>query len=164
MATFKMIEQFRLRVKVTQRDIYEGECRLARLCMEKVAVERALNDIDPKGDHKVHVDGGHVRFTLQGYRYSADTPRVPRRALIRFDAEEKAKRKADREGVEFHSKVVPHSYILICVKGPKIEKMSKFTQDRLAQIRVARRKREERTGVKDNNRYQLRKRVEGMAY
>jgi hypothetical protein len=155
----KTIEQFKLHVNVTSKDIHEGECRSPTRCMEKVAIERALRDIDSKGgDHRVRVDGGQIKFNLGGFKYSAITPKPAKSALIQFDREERAKNKAQKAGMAFVSKVKPHGYNLECTKGSKIILL---TPDRQKQINEARRRRIA-AGHPDKTRYTLHQRVIGM--
>jgi hypothetical protein len=54
-------------------------------CRWKVANHRALAALNLGLVTKVWVDAGHIRFTLDGWRYSADTPKAIKGDLIRLD-------------------------------------------------------------------------------
>lgn len=154
----KLIEQITIPVRVIQRDIKDGQCGLPGRCMEKVAIERALRDKDPKGgDHKVRIDAGICKFTLWGGRWRAITPKIAKNSLIQFDSEEKARRKARKTGEEFTSKVQPHAYRLTATKVGKTVPM---TKERMEQIYAARRKR--KYEGKPDKIYSLHKRVKGL--
>jgi hypothetical protein len=156
----KTIELLKLHVAVIHRDIKEGECRLPAKCMHKVATERALRDIDPKGgDHKVRIDAGIVKCNLDGHHWEAILPKVPKKAQIKFDHEEKARKRAIKRGEQFHSKVQPHKFVLELIKGSKI---IAFTAERMKQIYDAR-ERQKREGRLPPRDYNLRKRVAGLA-
>jgi hypothetical protein len=155
----KTVETMSFMVEVIVRDIEEGKCRLIGLCMEKVAIERALRKLDLKGgDHKVRIDGGDLRYTYRGYRYHGHVPKVAKRALIQFDKEHKARARAERLGLPFKSKVQPHKYRVETIRGSKVEK---FTRERMDQINAARERRKAE-GRPDKKRYDLRYRVEGL--
>jgi hypothetical protein len=156
----KTIETLALKVNVILRDINEGECGLPGKCMEKIAIERALRNIDPKGgDHKVRIDAGIIKFNLAGHRWTATTPKRPKRALLQFDKEEKARKRAEKLGEKFVSKVQPHTWTLEATKGSKI---LAFTAERQKQVNEARRRRAEE-GRPDRTSYDLHKRVVGLA-
>jgi len=155
----KLAETIRFRVTVTERDIREGECGLANRCMEKVAIERSLRDMDPKsGDHRTRVDAGHIRFNFFGYKFEADTPKIAKSSLIQFDKEEKARGRAERDGIEFISKVRPHSYMVEATRLYKLKKISPERQEEITRARQAR----AAAGFKPK-RYTLHKRVVGFA-
>jgi len=147
--TTKKIETFRFRVNVNQSDIDAGECRLASQCMEKVAIARTLmNEHRGRSDAelRVRVDGGHIRFNLRGCYWKADTPKVAKAALIRFD---------HKQPVE------PHSYI---VEARNVGKIKPIARERQDQVNAARRARI-RAGQPDKvyQRLTLRKRIVGFA-
>jgi len=156
----KKIETVSVTVQVIARDIHEGECGMPGKCMEKIAIERALREIDPKGgDHKVRIDAGIIKFNLGGYRWSVPTPMKPKRALLMFDKEEEARKRALERGEVFVSKVKPHSWRLEAIKGSKI---MPFTAERRMQVNEARRRRIA-AGIPDRTNYDLHKRVVGLA-
>lgn len=155
----KKIETIKFPVRVTAEDIAEGECLLANKCMVRVAVERALRQLDPSmPNHHTRVDAGHIRFNLKGRRCVADTPRVAKAALIKFDAEVREKRKAKRKGVPFKSEVEPFS---LKVMGELRGKLTPTSRKRKDGINQARRRRAE-AGQKPKK-YTLHKRVVGFA-
>jgi hypothetical protein len=155
----KTIETIRLHVEVQNRDIIGGKCMLISKCMHKVAIERALRNRDPKGgDHRVRVDGSDVKFNLRGHRWHGNLPRKAKLKLLQFDKERNAREKAEREGIDFKSKVEPHGYTLEMVKGGAIQP---FTRERQEQINAARRRRIA-AGKPDNKHYDLRHRVQGL--
>lgn len=146
-------------IHVTANDIEEGRCLLPNLCMVRVAVERHLRKLDPTvPNHHTKVDAGHIRFNIDGYRYSGDTPKVAKLALIQFDKENKAQKKAERAGLPFESKVKPFSFGFMALRGSKVMPM---TRERQVQINEAR-KRRQAAGQKDR-RYTFRQRVVGFA-
>jgi len=155
----KTVKRLKLKVEVQQYDIDEGRCGKISLCMEKVAIERALRLIDPKGgDHKVRVDAGDVKFLLGGFRYHGHLPRKPKLLLIKYDKERKEREAAQKKGIKFVSAVKPHIFNLVAEQGSKTKP---FSQERKEQINEARRKRKAE-GRPDNKRYDLRHRVEGL--
>jgi hypothetical protein len=155
----RKVETIKFPVRVTAEDIAEGECGLANKCMVRVAVERVLRQLDPTmPNHHTRVDAGHIRFNYKGRRCVADTPRVAKAALIRFDQEAKEKRKAKREGVEFKSKVEPFA---IKVMGELRGKLAPTSRNRKDNINQARRRRAE--GGQKPKKYTLHKRVVGFA-
>jgi hypothetical protein len=155
----KTIDTASFAVSVSKRDIEEGKCGLSSKCMHKVAIERALRSLDPKGgDHRTKVDGGKIRFNLNGYRYEAMPPKIVKTTLIKYDQERKARAKAERAGLKFESKVNPVKYRIEATRKSKIEP---FTRERQEQINEARRRRAA-AGKPDEKRYDLRFRVEGM--
>lgn len=155
----KTVETIKLRIKVQHRDIEGGKCCLVAKCMEKVSIERALRDLDPKGgDHKVRVDAGVVKFNLRGHHWHGILPKMPKVKLVQFDKERKARMKAERQGLKFVSKVEPHQYTLEAQKGSAIVP---FTRERQEQVNEARRRRVA-AGKPDKHRYDLRYRVEGL--
>jgi hypothetical protein len=155
----KTINVASFEVRVTKRDIDEGKCGLVARCMHKVAIERSLRNLDPKGgDHRTKVDGGKIKFNLHGYRWEAMSPKIVKMTLIKFDRERKARAKAEKAGLSFQSKVEPVSYRVEAIRRSKIEP---FTRERQEQINDARRRRVA-AGKPDKKRYDLRHRVEGM--
>jgi hypothetical protein len=155
----KTIDTLRFRVHTQQSDIDGGKCGRVQLCMEKIAVERALRKLDPKGgDHKVRIDAGILKFKLGGYRWTAITAKQAKRALILFDKERKARAKAERLGQPFVSKVKPHAFQVEAHKGMKIQQN---TRERKDQINAARRKRVAE-GKPDKRSFDLRYRIEGL--
>src|SRR4030095_4495067 len=107
----KTIETITFTVHTTATDIDHGKCGLISLCMEKVAIERTLRKLDPRGgDHKVRIDGGDIRFNLQGHKWHAITPKTAKRCLIAYDKERKARERAEKKGEIFKSQVQPHKY------------------------------------------------------
>lgn len=156
----KTVETIKLSIRVIARDITDGICGLPGKCMEKIAIERALREIDPKGgDHKVRIDGGVIKFNLRGYRWESITPKIPKRALLQFDREEKARMRARKLGEVFVSKVEPHQWQFEATKGAKINPM---TPERQKQINEARQRRVTE-GRPDRTSYNLHKRVVGLA-
>jgi hypothetical protein len=155
----KTVETIRQQVTTLQSDIVAGKCGLIWLCMHKLAIERMLRDLDPKGgDHKVRIDGGTFRFHLGGYRWEGITPKPVKRSLIQFDKERKPKERAERLGIPFESKVKPQTYWIEAQKQGKIEP---FTAERQKQINEARHRRKAE-GRPDNYRSDLRFRIEGL--
>lgn len=146
-----MAEKMDIAIDVFQRDINDGVPCTASLCMEKVAIARALDKIDPgaaaRGQHhKVRVDAGHIKFNYQGYRWKAETPKAARRALIMFDNK------------KTRPEVKPHSYKLTAIKGTKIKKGQPLSAERKKQILQAQRDRQKA----GRNRYMLRQRLVGF--
>lgn len=146
----KLQEVMTLHVDVIQKDIEDGQPCTASLCMEKVAIARALDRLDPGAaarnqHHKVRVDAGHVKFNFHGYRWKAETPKVARRALIMFD------NKTTRPNVKVHS------YKLTALKGTKIVK-AELSPERKKQILKAQRERQKA----GQNKYMLRQRLIGF--
>jgi len=155
----RKIETIKLKVDVIQRDIDEGKCGLVSKCMEKISIERALRNIDPKGgDHKVRIDASIVKFALNGYRWRGITPKIAKRSLIQFDREARARAKADRAGEKFVSRVKPHSYYF---EAERLSKIVPFTKERYQQIYAARAKRLAE-GRPDKKNYDLHTRVVGL--
>jgi hypothetical protein len=142
------LRQLEIHVKVKQKDIDEGLPCSATLCMEKIAIARSLDIIDPeqKNHHKVRVDAGHIKFNMKGYRWLANTPLKAKTALIKFDDPEQ------------RPKVRPHSYTLIATRMSKIVRMPPARQH---QINEARRKRVA-AGTEKVKRYTLRERIVGF--
>jgi hypothetical protein len=156
----KTIETITLPVRVIARDISDGLCGLPGKCMEKIAIERAARELDPKGgDHKVRIDAGRVKMKLRGYQWEGATPKIAKVSLIQFDKEERQRNRARKIGEDFESRVKPHQYKLVMVKGAKINPM---TPERQKQINEARRKRVAE-GKPDKTSYNLHKRVVGLA-
>jgi hypothetical protein len=155
----RKIETIKFPVRITAEDITEGECGLANKCMVRVAVERVLRQLDPTmSNHHTRVDAGHIRFNYKGRRVVADTPRMAKAALIKFDAEAKEKRRAKRQGITFKSKVEPFAIKLV---GELRGRLTATTRKRKDNINQARRRRAE-AGQKPKK-YTLHKRVVGFA-
>lgn len=119
--------------------------------MEKVAIARTLkNQLDLTDDEtrKLHVrvDAGHITFNVNGHQWQADTAKVAKESLVRFDAGRPVK---------------PHSFTVNATRKGRITRM---TEERKKQIRVARAKRV-REGrpdrVFDPDRLTLRRRIVG---
>lgn len=126
------ITTLKVRVETKQEDIDEGECKLITKCMEKIAIARALtNQLELKPDEvtKLHVrvDGGHIKFNYDGYRWEANTPTKAKNALIRFDRDK--------------SLVRPHTFTIIATRTNKV---LPFTDERRDQINKARAERAKR--------------------
>jgi hypothetical protein len=155
----KLIETLSFSVSVLKSDINGGACMLISKCMHKIAIERALRKLDPRGgDHRTRVDGGNVKFNLRGYHWIAFAPKKLKTSLIVFDKEKRARARAERDGVEFVSKVVPHTYR---VEAHRTSKIEPFTRERQEQVNEARRRRIA-AGKPDKRNYDIRHRVEGM--
>ena len=156
----KTIEMLKLHVAVIYRDIQNAECRIPAKCMIRVATERKLRELDPKGgDHKVRVDASGIRFKLRGHKYFSPLPKKAARAMVQWDREDKARKKAKRDGVAFMSQVKPFQFIAEAIKGAAIKPL---TAERQKQINEARRKRI-LAGKPDKQNYTLHKRVVGLA-
>jgi len=155
----KTIETIGFTVHVQQRDIEGGKCSLISKCMHKIAIERQLRIMDPKGgDHRVRVDAQIVRFNYGGYRYHGLLPKPAKMALLQFDRERRAREKAEKAGNKFVSKVRPHMYRLEAERGAKTEA---FTRERMEQVYAARRQRAAE-GKPDKRKYDIRARIEGL--
>src|SRR6516225_1147917 len=89
--SIKRVHTFKLKVSVSQADIEEGECRKPSRCMEKLAVERALEKMFPNAS---------------GYRWMCVQHRIAKAALIQFDMKRT---------------VSPHSYTLEAQRKSKIQ-------------------------------------------
>ena len=156
----KTIQVLRGTIHVTPRDIHDGECCIPNRCMIRISGERWLREIDPKGgDHKFRIDKGIIKFNLGGYHWWAPVPLKPKRALLMFDDELKARELAAKNGVPFVSKVKPFSWKIEAIRGDKIVP---FTPERQQQINEARRRRIE-AGLPDKPAYDLHRRVVGLA-
>lgn len=118
-------------------------------CWHKVAVETAMSRLEPKVNHHVRVDAGHVKLNYKGWRYSADTPKFVKTSLMLFDA-------------KCYNDVQVKLYSLDFRRTTEIIKVSRERQD---QINAARRERiaagteKSRSGSKPS----MRKRVEGFS-
>jgi len=152
------IETMEFDVQVTQHDIDNSDCLKARKCMIKVAMERTLRDLSGNPIHHSRVDAGHATFHWQGYRYIADMPKKGKAALIKFDMEDKLRKKAVKAGEKFVSGVRPFK---LTFRGRKVAKLPKNTPERTAQINAARRARV--AGGQKQERYTLRDRIVGFA-
>lgn len=155
----KLIETMSFRVQVQQRDINDGVCMSISKCMHKIAIERELRKLDPRGgDHKTRIDGGNVKYHFKGQRFVGITPKAVKKSLMQFDKERRAREKAKRDGTVFVSKVDPHSYR---IDAHAIGKIIPMTDDRKAQINAARRRRADE-GRPDRTRFDIRHRIEGL--
>jgi|SRR5215472_56011 len=156
----RKVQMVSFEAPVTQGDIDEGECRLANKCMIRVAIERRLRQLEPsQPNHHTRVDGGDIRFNYKGHRHRAHIDRVSKANLIKFDSEDKAKRRAKRRGETFTSAVKPFvCRVRDAIKGPKL---IPNTRRRREQINAARRRRIA-AGEKPRK-YTLHKRVMGLA-
>lgn len=157
-AAIKKIETLSFIVPVKQPDIDDSDCRMAHRCMIKVAMERTLRQMSGAANHHCRVDAGHATFHWQGYRYIADMPKIGKANLIKFDREDKARKKAEKAGEEFVSAVKPFS---LKFKARKLGKLPANTAARRAQVNKARRLRIQH-GQKPK-RYTLRARITGFA-
>lgn len=166
----KKIQTTHFPVEVSKSDIVNGieGCRDVAKCMERVSITRSLFDrfgVLPH-DSKVRIDAGKIRWCMDGYRWSADTPKIPRKWLILFDKLIHALRRKKTPLPEIERQVLaavpPHNYTVEGVRGTKI---IPFSRERKDQINKARRKREaERRdrGDRSVTRYTLRQRVVGF--
>lgn len=133
----RQVTTLKIRVETKQEDIDEGECKLITKCMEKIAIARALTSQlglkKPEEISKLHVrvDGGHIKFNYNGYRWVANTPTKAKNALIRFDRDK--------------SLVRPHSFTIVAARTTKV---LPFTNERREQVNQARADRARR-GVPD---------------
>jgi hypothetical protein len=148
-------------IPVLQTDIDDALCRRASHCMVKVAVERHLRKKYNEYQHytRVRVDAGHITFCLGGFRWSGDTPKTAKDALIKWDAEEKARKNAAKNNLPFKSKVVPFIFSFMAMRGTKIIKSDPA---RRAQINAARKKRIAAGLEKAPRRLTLRERIVGF--
>jgi hypothetical protein len=152
------LETLEFVVPIKQEDIDTSDCRNANRCMIRVAMERTLRGMSGKAIHHARVDAGHATFHWQGYRYIADMPKLGKACLIKFDAEDKKRRAAEKKGEEFVSSVKP---FVLKFKARKIAKLPKNTAARREQVNKARRLRVAE-GQKPQ-RYTLRDRIIGFA-
>src|SRR5215467_8956502 len=116
-------------VSVTSTDIVDGiaGCRIANLCMVKVAFARALLDRYGVLPHesKVKVDGGDgITFNLRGYRWRCSpVPKAARFALIKFDDVLSRARKAKKTRIEQERLILaaikPFKFTVVAVKMRK---------------------------------------------
>ena len=157
-AKVQKLETLEFEVPVKQEDIDKSDCRRANRCMIRVAIERMLRSMSGKPNHHTRVDAGHATFHWQGYRYIADMPKRGKANLIKFDAEDKARKKAEKAGEEFVSSVKPFA---LKFKGRKIAKLPVNTAARREQVNAARRART--AGGQKPVRYTLRDRIVGFA-
>jgi hypothetical protein len=157
-AKVQKLETLEFVVPIKQEDIDKSDCRNANRCMIRVAIERTLRGMSGKPIHHARVDAGHATFHWQGYRYIADMPKIGKANLIKFDAEDKARKKAAKAGEEFTSSVKPFS---LKFKGRKVAKLPKNTPARREQVNAARRLRT--AGGQKPQRYTLRDRITGFA-
>lgn len=155
----RKVETIKFPVYVSAADIEEGECLKAHKCMVRVAVERALRNLDPSmPNHHTRVDAGHIKFNYKGRHALADTARVAKAKLIQFDKEVKEKRKAKRQEKPFKSEVVPFPFTVRAVLGRKIVKTTRERKDKINEAR----KRRQAAGQKPKQ-YTLHQRVVGFA-
>ena len=145
-------------VPVKQDDIDKSDCRRAHKCMIKVAMERTLRNMSGAANHHCRVDAGHATFHWQGYRYIADMPKIGKANLIKFDREDRARKKAKKAGEKFVSCVKPFP---LKFKGRKLGKLPVNTAARREQVNKARRLRV--AGGEKPKVYTLRHRITGFA-
>ena len=157
-AKVQKLETLEFLVPVKQDDIDRSDCRRAHKCMIRVAMERTLRNMSGKPNHHTRVDAGHATFHWQGYRYIADMPKRGKASLIKFDAEDKMRRKAAKAGENFVSAVKPFA---LKFKARKLGKLPENTAARRAQVNKARRARVA-SGQKQAQ-YTLRHRIVGFA-
>lgn len=122
----KSITVIKIRVATTQHDIDEGMCLIPTKCMEVLAVSRALsNQLGLTPDQisrlRVRVNGGHIHFNYDGFRWIADMPAAARNEMIRFDRDKHLAK--------------PHSFTITARQTTKIIPM---TDERREQINLAR--------------------------
>lgn len=152
------LETLEFEVPVSEDDIYNSDCRKANKCMIRVATERTLREMSGESIHHTRVDAGHATFHWQGYRFIADMPKIGKANLIKFDREDKARKRAEKAGEEFVSAVKP---FVLKFKARKLGKLPKNTAARREQINKARRLRIQH-GEKAKH-YTLRDRIIGFA-
>ena len=118
------IVTFSFIVGVTGRDIDEGKCRDPHRCMERVAIQRALESLLGEGKvERLRLDGAQIKFNYDGYRWAATTPKTAKKKLIEFD----------------HNRPVgPHHYKVIVIRGTKIQKANPQRQEQINRARRAR--------------------------
>lgn len=63
-----------------------GACE-PKNCWHKVAISSLMEKLEPKANHHVRVDAGHIKLNYRGYRYIADTPLHVKRSILLFDLE-----------------------------------------------------------------------------
>ena len=87
-----------------------------------------MNEYGGKSDAdlRVKVDAGHIKFNLRGFRWLADTPKVAKDSLIRFDRKEA---------------VSPHNYVVVANRRTKIvppspERQARVNENRRIRIRA----------------------------
>ena len=158
MRIIKKLETLAFSVPIKQDDIDKSDCRMAHRCMIKVAMERTLRNMSGAANHHCRVDAGHATFHWQGYRYIADMPKIGKANLIKFDKEEKDRKKAAKAGEEYVSVVKPFTLKFI---ARKVAKLPANTSARRAQVNAARRLRV--AGGEKPKVYTLRKRIMGFA-
>jgi len=152
------LETLMFEVPVLQTDIDESDCLAPHKCMIKVAMERTLRKMSRSANHHTRVDAGHATFHWKGYRYVADMPKIGKANLIKFDREDKARKKAKKAGEDFVSSVKPFT---LRFKARKSSKLPVNTAARREQVNKARRLRVA-SGEKPR-RYTLRHRIQGFA-
>ena len=157
-ASVNKLETLTFEVPVKQEDIDHSDCLAPHKCMIKVAMERTLRKLSGAANHHCRVDAGHATFHWQGYRYIADMPKMGKHALIKFNSEDRARRKAKKSRDEFVSSVRPFK---LKFKGRKIAKLPANTAARRAQVNKARRLRV--AGGEKPKVYTLRHRITGFA-
>jgi hypothetical protein len=125
----------------------DGFCE-PKKCWHFVAISFLMDRLDPGENHRVRIDGGHVKINYRGWRYVADTPRHVKRSLMLFDAKR-------------YQEVYIRQYTLRFRRSTKIIPPSRERQD---QINAARLKRIAAGGDEKQRRYpNLRKRIEGFS-
>lgn len=127
----------RVKVDVLQQDIDEGKCKNPNLCMDKLAIKRAIKC--PHG--YIKVANGRVSITRRpDYRERADLPQKAIDMIALFDENPKA--------------VKPHSFWLTFRKTTKVVKRDKE--------RVNKNRRENNQPSR-YRKYNLHERVAGLA-
>lgn len=107
----RTVTELELQVHVHKHDIELGTPCTASQCMEKLAIERVLDKIEP-GDHKVRVAAQGIKFNIYGWRWKALTPKTALANLIEFD------------NPKTRARVKPHSYKVIAQRTTQITKVS----------------------------------------
>lgn len=145
------IHQKKIKVSTKQYHIDNGVCADPRKCMERQAILEALNVV---GIHpnKLRVTAGYIKATWGGYRWEALTPRAACNSLIQWDEDLRSGREVS---------VKPHQYTVTFRRTSKVQAAPKFTEERLKQIRLAQKAREQAHGTSDRKRYS---RVVGNTY
>ena len=112
------------RVGVTGQDIEAGKCRDPHRCMERVAIQRALDLLVGEGMvERLRMDGAQIKCNYDGYRWAGTTPKTAKKKLIDFDRKKH---------------VDPHHYTVILFRGTKILKHSAERQEQINRARRAR--------------------------
>jgi hypothetical protein len=140
------METMSFEVYVLQRDIDEGECRLASKCMHVVAITRTLHIALKGGAKNVRVTASGVTFNYNNHRWHAV---LPKRAIMNL-------KKYDNPKTTHLGK--PHKYKLLAVRKGKVQQVSRERQDQINEARRAR----VRSGTPDKKYASLHERVIGL--